>query len=249
MMPPLLSAGVLVDQNRYFRAIWRLNAVLLAVGGLLIVGFVFGNLLFAPHWEPSPQGQFAPVPKSAETDSTYRLEPTSVALVGKSIFSLRKWNGSPQSNGLAVTEARSEASYITPLNGVNLLAVDTSSGSGQWIFHGYSRAIVSEQGLERVTDNDNETPTALVLIIQTIDADTNKDGELTDKDQQSLYFYRPGMEFAEKFLDADYIISREQTSANTFLVVYERGKTAFAATFSIPGLDLILEKPIPSVPN
>lgn len=241
---------MLVDRNRYFRAIWRLNAVLLAVGGLLIVGFVIGNVLFAPRWEPSPQGQFAPVPKSAEKDSTYRLEPTAVALVGKNIFSLRKWTGSPQSNGLAMTEARVQASYITALNGVNLLAVDTVSGSGQWIFHGYRRAILSAQGLERVTDgNDNETPTALVLIIQTIDADTNNDGELTDKDEQSLYFYRPGMPFAEKFLDADYIISREQTSANTFLVVYERGKTAIAATFSIPELKLILEKPVPSVPN
>ncbi len=240
-------AGAPVDQNRYFRAIWRLNAVLLAVGGLLIVGFVLGNLLFAPRWEPSPQGQFAPVPKSAEQDSTYRLEPTNVALVGKSIFSLRKWNGSPQSNGLAVTEARSQASA---LNGVNLLAVDTMSGSGQWIFHGYSRAIVSEQGLARVGDSDdNETPRAMVLVIQTIDADSNKDGELTDKDEQSLYFYRPGMAFAEKFLDADYIISRQQTDANTFLVVYERGKTAIAATYSIPDLRLILEKPLPSVPN
>src|SRR5215471_782606 len=107
-----------MDENRYFRAIWRLNAVLFAVGGLLTVGFVLGNLLFAPRWEPSPQGQFAPVPKSAEKDSTYRLEPTGVDLVGKSIFSLRKWNGSPQSYGLAasMTQARSRVLYGTALN-------------------------------------------------------------------------------------------------------------------------------------
>jgi hypothetical protein len=240
-----------MDQNWFFRTVWRFNAILLALGGILIVAGISWTMFSTGRWEPTPHGEFAPVPKDAEKDSTYRLETTSVALKGENVFSLHKWNGSPQTYGLSMPMvARSRVSYFSALNGVNLLAVDSSTGVGHWLFHGYQRAVLSDQGLTRDAEvNSAEVPPALILVIQTIDADTNKDGELTEKDTQSLYVYRAGTQFAEKFLDADYIISREQTSADSFLVVYERGKSAVAATYSIPDFKLKSEKPIPSVPN
>jgi hypothetical protein len=148
-------------------------------------------------------------------------------------------------------ELRVSQSYVNTLDGVNLLTINGSTGVGHWLFHGYGRAVLSEEGMirEHAVPVPGGTSDVMALVIQTIDADTNQDGELTEKDQQSLYVYRPGMQFAEKFLDADYIISREQTSADSFLVVYERGKLATAATYSIPDFKLKSEKPIPSVPN
>jgi hypothetical protein len=240
-----------VDSNRFFRVVWRLNAVLLALGGILIIGFAASNLLFTPHWQPAPEGVFAPVPKDAEKDSTYRLEPTSVGFTGESILSLHKWKGAPRSYGLAATELRDSSSYASAVDGVNLLALNDATGTGHWLFHGYRRAVLSEMGMTRegAAPVPGVVPNAVALVIRTIDADTNNDGELAEKDRQSLYFYRPGMQFAEKFLDADHIISREQTDTDSFLVVYERGKSAIAATYGIPGFKLKSEKQVPSVPN
>jgi len=239
-----------MDQNWFFRAIWRLNAVLLALGGILIVGFAGWNMLFAPRWQPTPAGHFAPVPTDAEKDSTYRLEPTGVDLAKENIFSLRKWDGSPRSYGLAMQMTLSR-SYVSSLDGVNLLALDDTTGAGHWLFHGYNRAVVSEEGVTvtKFVPVPGAVAESIALVVQTIDSDTNKDGELTDKDRQSLYVYQPGMQFAEKLLDADYIISRTQTSADSFLVVYERGKSAVAVTYTVPDFKLKSEKPLPSVPN
>jgi len=140
---------------------------------------------------------------------------------------------------------------MSTIDGVNLLALSGSLGDGHWLFHGYGRAVLSEVGMVRegAVPVPGVVSDATALVIQTIDADTNNDGELTEKDRQSLYVYRPGMQFAEKFLDADYIISREQTSTGSFLVVYERGKSAIAATYSVPDFKLKSEKTIPSVPD
>jgi hypothetical protein len=238
-----------MDQNRFFRWVWRLNALLLALGGILIVGFAAKNLLFTPQWQPPPEGHFAPVPKDAEKDSTYRLEATNIGFAGENILSLHKWNGVPRSYGLAM-EMRVSSSYMGAIDGVNLLALSGSTGAGHWLFHGYKRVVVSEAGMVRdsVPPVPGVVPNPIALVIQTIDADTNNDGEFTEKDKQSLYVYRPGMQFAEKFLDADYIVSREQIDADHFLVVYEHGRSAIAATFSIPDFKLKSERPIPSVP-
>lgn len=171
-------------------------------------------------------------------------------LTGESILSLHKWKGAPRSYGLADKMPESSV-YASAVDGVNLLALNDVTGAGHWLFHGYKRAILSEEGVNRenAVPVPGYVPNVIALVIQTIDADTNSDGELTEKDRQSLYFYRPGMQFAEKFLDADYIVSRGQTDTNGFLVVYERGKSAIAATYSIPDFKLRSEKQVPSVPN
>jgi hypothetical protein len=86
-------------------------------------------------------------------------------------------------------------------------------------------------------------------VIHTIDADTNKDGALTNKDQQSLYLYRPGVGLAVKLLDADLVLSTAQADDAHYLVVYERGRDAIAATYSLPDFKLVSQKRIPPVPD
>lgn len=144
---------------------------------------------------------------------------------------------------------------------MNLLAVDGTNGSGHWLFHGFNREIVSEDTVTRTGDRSDSVAvaipgniatsraSAIAIVVHTIDADTNKDSALTDKDKQSLYVYRPGMGFATKLIDVDYLLSSTQTNGARYLVVYERGKTAFASIYSLPDFNLVSERPLPSVPN
>jgi len=52
---------------------------------------------------------------------------------------------------------------------------------------------------------------------------------------------------AVRLLAADLIVSGQQTSSDHYLVVYENGSSAIAATFSIPEFKLVAEKPLPKV--
>ena len=245
------------DDSRFFLYLWRFNGVLLAIAGVLgfgLVAFAVVSSLLRPSFEPQPEGRFAPVPKAAEQSFTYRLEtgPAGpVSLGDERILDLRRWKGPPRNPyGLEDSSGLIETT-IDYTNAVNLLAINTRHGGSHWLFRGYQRQVVSQDSLtgERPSGVSSEQPApTIALVIRTVDADTNKDGALNAEDRKSLYYYRPGGGVAVKFLDADYIIATQQTSASSYLVVYENGAVATAARFSLPDFKFLGEQKLPNVP-
>lgn len=238
-----------MEQSRFFIWVWRFNALVLALGAIFLIGMAGLSLLGRRNWEPAPEGHFAPVPRGAEKDHTYRLSPLDLGFGEEVLFGLGRWDGSPKSHGLLMTrEVRlaSESSRYNDPNTVNLLVVDGRTDTGHWLFHGYGRLVASE---DIITKGAAPNTVAVALVIRTIDADTDKDGEMTYKDRQSFYVYRRGTGYATKLIDVDYVLSHEQVDDANFLLVYERGRTAYAATYSLPDFKLVSEKPLPEVPN
>ena len=243
----------MTDENKFFRYVWRFNAVALAAVGILATFAMLNGIInsWSPP-EPKPAGRFAPVPRSAEKEFTYRLESHGERrLIGpEELIALDRWKGSPETYGLMHQEMR--ASYIAQSRSVNLLAIDQGTAESHWIFRGYDRAIIADDPIyDTVAPRPLETPPAstIALVMTVVDSDTNKDGELTEKDQQSLYVYRPGATEVVRLVTAGLILSRQQTSSDRYLVVYENGSSATAATFSVPEFKLVAEKLLPKVPN
>ncbi len=251
------------DENGFFRYVWRFNALVLALaglGGAILFGFGLWAQ-FGGQRDFGPVGHFAPVPKSAEQKFTYRLKDTeygeagSTLVVGSTherLLSLMRWNGSPRSYGLA--ESIVSTGRISAVGAVNLLIVDVDTDASRWMFHGYDRLILTEEDLY-TTEPDGSPytrtnlPPAFGVVLAVVENDTDSDGELTGWDRQALYAYRVGATQPTKFLSADTIISRKQIATDKYLVVYENGKTATAATFPVPEFKLLSEKPLPNVPK
>ena len=250
------------DENKLFRFLWRFNAILLAVAGILVVGALSTSMIenwMMRHRSPeAPQGDFTPVPKSAEKNYTYRLEaqPEISALPHEEFLALQRWDGSPESNGLAMdlkaTAGFSSSSYQYT-DAVNILSVNISAGTSHWLFAGYSRRIVDQQAIyaeDPLAPSGSKTSAnPIALVIRTVDKDTNGDGQLDYRDGWSLYYYRPGDVKATKFFDAAYIISMNDLYGGNFSVIYEKGRSAFAARFHVPDFKLVSEKPLPDVPQ
>jgi len=249
----------MTDENKFFRYVWRFNAIALACVAIAAGGAIIFNLLnpWRPA-EPTPAGHFAPVPHGAEKGFTYRLESHGERRLveREELIALDRWNGSPQSYGLQEMRLTS-ASYIERLRSVNLLAIDQNTVESHWVFRGYDRAIITDDTVYDAVPSGPAVPwgpgaalpSAIALVMTVVDSDTNKDGELTEKDRQSLYVYRPGATEAVRLLTADLIVSRQQSRNDRYLVVYENGSSAIAATYSVPDFKLIVEKQLPKVPN
>jgi hypothetical protein len=254
----------MTDENRFFRYLWRFNALVLAGLGIAGACAAIGSFLFP--WRPAelaPKGGFAPIPAAAEKEFTYRLEDGGVSQwVGQEgIAALERWKGAPASYGLEmkVMIAASSSRRWAGNRNVNMLAVNSGDASSHWLFKGYDRAILSddliypgrttaEQSADRYAPLEfRSAATALVMTV--VDADTNGDGDLSEKDRQSFYVYRPGTGDPVKLFTADLIKSAHQTGPSSYLVIYEKGRSAFAATYSIPDFKLVAEKPLPDVPK
>jgi hypothetical protein len=250
------------EDNKFFRYVWRVDAVLLAMAGLAVVVLVTWELvanLLRPGYEPVPEGNFRPVPKDAEQNYTYRLEDQggAASLPHEKILALRRWKGAPASYGLAKSRVLEESSaYISAehsyVDVVNLLLIDTVSGTSRWLFNGYKRLVSSQEiiyaGGPRSWAVEPSQNQPIALVIHSVDADTNNDGEFDSKDDQSLYYLRPNDSRAVKFFSAKYMLSTGETDRGDYLVVYEKGRSAFAATFRVPDFKLKSLKQLPAVP-
>jgi len=245
------------EENRFFRFLWRLDAILLALAGLLAISVI--STLVIQNWmlrhpdEPAPEGHFTPVPKAAEESNTYRLsaQPELDSLPGEQFYVLQRWNGAPSTYGLGDAVVSSPSDFRLT-NAVNLLAVNSTTGASHWLFEGYRRAVVDQQSIYSKGPPLPDTkpyPHPIVLVIRTVDKDTNNDGLFNLHDRQTLYFYRPGDTRASKFFEADYIISMQEVEGGNLFIVYEKGQSAIAASFRVPDFKLLSQHKLPDVPR
>lgn len=222
------------NAEKYFRYLWRFNAIAMAVIGFAVVIAFVANLL-SPLWSAphsGPAGSFAPIPKSAEHGYTYELARDAVRLSGtrEEIFVLKRWKGGP--------EARD----------VNLLVVNNLSAASHWLFRGTDRTILARDEVHASDVADFNAYSPVVAIVLTVaDADTNKDDKLDGKDRRSLYFYRVGAASAVKFFTADRVLVAQQAGADRYLVIYENGDKAAAQLFSLLDFKPLSQSPLPDV--
>ncbi|MDE2182755.1 MAG: hypothetical protein KGJ78_07010 [Alphaproteobacteria bacterium] len=252
------------DDNRFFRFIWRFNALALAVvalAGAVAAGHGLWSQFhrdYGTWWWP--QGNFAPVPKAAEKDFTYRLEADDysigdVTLQGagrhERLVPLKRWAGPPKVYGLQ--DQVRIAGDKQGVGAVNLLIIDGDTGASRWMFRGYQHLIVTEEALYATEPqapifSGAQMPPVTGLLLSVVDKDTNGDGQLDGNDRVSLYAYRAGGQ-PILLLTADTILTLHQIGSDRLLIVFENGRSATAATFSTADFKLISQAPLPNVPQ
>ncbi|MDE2134384.1 MAG: hypothetical protein KGM97_09340 [Alphaproteobacteria bacterium] len=223
------------DVEKFFRYLWRFNAVAMAVIGLGVIvafaGFLLSALWSAPRSDRA--GTFVAVPKSARHGYTYGLGNDAFRLAGTSeeVFVLERWKGDDSPSG-----ARN----------VNLLVVNGDTAASHWLFRGNAQLILSRDEVHAsdIANYNALSPvTALVLTV----ADAGTDGAA--KDRESLYYYRVGGGDAVRFFTADRILAGRQAGADKYLVIYQDGGAAAAGLFSTYDFRLLAKKPVPQIPE
>lgn len=225
------------DVEKFFRYLWRFNAVAMAVIGFgVIVGFV--GFLFSALWS-APQsdraGAFAPVPKSARHGYTYRLGNDAFRLAGTSeeVFVLERWKGDDSPSGT---------------RNVNLLVVNGDTAASHWLFRGNGQLILSRDEVH-ASDIANYNAVSPVTALVLTAVDVGADDKLAARDRESLYYYRVGGGGAVRFFTADRILAGRQAGADKYLVIYQDGGAAAAGLFSTYDFRLLAKKPVPQVPE
>ncbi len=224
------------DLSKHFQVLWRFNAVAMAVICLAIIVAFLASML-SPLWSSrnaDVSGTFAP-PKAAEQGYTYKLGNDAIRLAGTSeaLFVLRRWKARDASSASAKSNAQD----------VNLLAVSGNDAAGRWLLHGTNQRIMSrdELHLSDVAAYNGTSP-VVALVLTVAEQGTNADRE-------SLYLYRVGSANAVRFFTADRILTNQQIGTDRYLAIYENGKTAGMALFSLVDFRLLSDKPLPDIPE
>ncbi len=224
------------EDSGFFRFVWRFNAVLIALVGILGFGLtIFGGLQLFSGERPLPV-------QATDDEVQYNLEPANEPLTGTGefLFTLKRSRGGlhgSYSSGRAEQDA-------------NYLAVRGDTAAGVWLFPHSGQVIWSQTNIQKTmpaAGPGSDTVTAVVMTVA--DDDTDKDGVFTTQDRQSLYAYRVGGGPAEKFFSADNISHVAQIDGARLLVIFTDKGVLGAATFSTGNFALLNRSALPAAPK
>lgn len=230
------------DENKFFRFVWRFNALLLALGGLgvlasgailLLLSIPTSNRYTPTQLEPS--GLYQPVPPKDAKLSEFELVTTQPGVIGKAkLFALEKRlvRGADTINSSFSSDAGTQT--------VNILAVDIETSRAHWLFKGRNRWIVNRTPLAENGEN-----TALAL--EVIEEDTNKDGKVAPNDRHVFYVYSSARHEVIKLVTADSFGDIQQIGADRLLILCYDGDKGWAATFSLPDYKFLSRIDLPAL--
>lgn len=235
------------EENRFFRILWRFNAIALALAGILVIVLLAGmarELLFAGF---GSRDQAVPVKATAVDKIHFDFGASGAPLTGTAfvLFTLQKVRDSDATHGIS---SGSLSGRYNPSQDANYMAVDAGAATGAWLFPGETQAIWDRTDIYRTPSGDGgDMVTALVLRVA--DADTNKDGALSGDDRPSLYYYRLGEARAVKFFSADAIASVRQIDSARLSVIFSAGGRWNAAVFSTGDFHKLAQGVLPRIPD
>jgi hypothetical protein len=241
----------MADDNRFFRWLGRINAMLFFVAVAGVIVLMGGeSLMWGLMSHDAPAGA-----QMKNGDDTYAfggtLGPPSVATGASSISHLDGTDegvmvlrrGDPNPYGL---ESRSR--FET--GDVNFLLIDLKTMKNRWLFEGVKRAIgqvLEVRSSVPVPQNSPDPVTALLMAVAV--ADTNGDGKITRADDNALYVYRVGSAKAVKLFDAKAISGMEQIDSERIAITYYDGKTDHAVLLSARDFKAIADTTLSPTPN
>jgi len=232
----------------FFRFLWRLNAVLAFFA--LVAAIVFLTL-FSKERIDRPLLNYVVPPivqkVSPRPSYTYGLEPDLI--VGGSteansfaLYRLMRWGK------IKTHRAENDAAAA-----VNVLIVDKKTKTTSWLFKGFDRVILAQTPLllGRWAYDDyaaDEIAPIHQVVMRVVEADTNKDGYLTEADRQTLYICHFDGKDPTKILSADQIWTTDQ-NGKTYTISYRDGDAAYIATYSVPDFTLQEQIKIDDMPK
>ena len=227
--------------DRFFRNLWRFNAIALA-GALVVFVLLAASLAWSLF---------------GETTRTRRV--TNVVNVGEQEkvseeFSLGTpyvLTGTPYVRVALVRGQTSAGSYYlkrSEQNTVNYLFMNASNNEVRWLFDRANQLLIEGQILfdkAKVTDISRSV-VGLVYVV--IDKDTNGDNRLTEKDAVSVATSDlDGTNYRKLIEGIEQLYSVQQITDDKVLVLYQKDKQSVSQLYSLPRMEPLKQAIIPKV--
>jgi len=190
-----------------------------------------------------------PAAATVKAKPTYSFELEPDLSIGASVdeeefevFRLLRWG---HIKGKPVTPEASAA--------VNLLVVDKQKNTSAWLFPGFDRVLIGEEALltgrwyYREPDIDDDVPVHL-MVLRTIEADTDHDGILTQDDRQTLYAVSFEGQKPKKILEADHIWFDHQKN-KSFVAGYREKGIGHLVTYALPDFSVTSDTVLAGLPK
>jgi len=229
-----------MDENRFFKFVWRFNGIVLMVAGVLVIGVI----IIAGGYE-------------IFREATREREVRNIVNVTDETISDQKWklgylkdvNGTPylmiplHSDQSYAHSYYSKSSYSTR----NYLFINSNTNQKRWLLDTNDYLIMNDEMLS-VEKYDAKDRKVRAILYHMVKEDTNDDNRLTHDDLSVVAFSKPdGTEFREILSDLDVFIGHRVLDQNSTLLIYQKEGKGYSATLSLENFVLSTATELPKV--
>lgn len=228
-----------MEENRFFKWLGRVNAIVLFFAGIVILVALAGHSTLSA-WRGEAEQNPTGAATSSQNELHYMLGELPLAVPSSQVTLFDNTD-----EGMMVLSRRSFGQ-----TDVNILLINLDTMKSRWMFSGVRRSIgsvfVVNSTLPKAAGNR-----VVGVVIPVAKSDTDKDGEITNGDEETLYLYRPGSgRDPVPLLSARHAGPVQQLSSERLLVLYNAGwDKDRVALYSVPEFKRLADNPMPNVPK
>lgn len=225
-----------MEENRFFRIVWRCNAIVLLLAGVMTVGVLSyaGYEMVKSVTRTRSTHNVVNMEQSSKGDEQYTLSELKHISGGNHVMLTLESNQDIDS-GYYSKSARSERNY---------LFIDAHSGETRWLFPD-NRQIITETRFFETEKTDKGEGAVKAILYHVIKSDSTGDGRLTRNDVMSVALSRANGEgYKELISEVDTVVGCTKVDDNTAMIVYERNHTGYSALLDLNTLELGVEREV-----
>ncbi|NEO71439.1 hypothetical protein [Moorena sp. SIO3H5] len=236
-----------MEYNQFFIFVWRFNAILILVAGLLAIPAAFASLASVAmkiivKITRKNRRTINVVNVNHNDSSKYHKKSQKlqigdfIEVDGTTYIMLQLYYTQSYS-------AKSTSSII------NYLFLDSETGTSKWLFSNNDYLIKGFRLISETNNNTNNTGESIsqvrAVLYQLMKQDTNGDGRLTNEKGMTIAFtHFNGNDYQEVLTGVDRFLGYKVINANSLLIVYKRDGIVYSAKVSLDNFALSNEKEI-----
>jgi len=232
-----------MQENRFFRFVWRFNAVVLMIVGILaIVLLGFGGYqIFEEILGEEAPAKTVDVGGGSIADEKWRLG------------QLQNIEGSPYVMIPLFSDQGVDSSYSSKASSTsshNLLFINCEDNQKRWLFPANDFLVVRKCLLpegDYFSSCKRDQPVKAILY-QIAKKDTNGDGRLTENDEKTVALSLPsGLGYKEILHDVDVFVGQKVLDEETLLIVFQKQEIGYSVNVSLKDFSLSEVTELPKV--
>lgn len=229
-----------MEDSKFFKFVWRFNGIAIMVTIIVAIVTMAGSIL-GGFWKKN-EPIIANVANDPDGQEKWRLgyaQKIRGRVVVIPLVSERKYVK------VGVPGMKSALhSYGDSYSGRNLLFIDGESNQSKWLFPTNNQMITSCKFLPK--DDEYKNKDVNFIVYEIVTEDTNGDKKLTSDDTASIAVSSfDGSNYKVIAPKVNRLIDVSQISNDRILMIYQKNKIGYSATYSIAGFSLLDQKELP----
>ncbi len=228
-----------MEENKFFRFIWRFNGLLITITGVLAIGLMaFVGYKFAKDMS-----------RERSTRNIVNVQEDNNLKEKWKLGYMSDIEGSPYVMiPLNSDQSYAQSYYSKSSSSVrNYLFINSQNNEKHWLFE-TNQYLIDDIDLLSEKEYNSDKKDVRAILYKIVKSDTNSDKRLTNDDLHAIGLSLPDGKGYKEILDGvDLFIGHRLIDKDTLLVVFQRKGIGFSANINLSGFAISNETELPKV--